>query len=730
MSRWSQSSLSVLSILLHHSPDGPSFKSPTTSLKKKNEQNARSDKMSRMNIGIIGCGLIADTHVYGLKDAVPDADIYVSDTMPGKAQLMCKQHGLAGSYTDYHEMLNRKDLLAIHVLTPPRLHVDQAIDAIRAGCHVIIEKPAAFSVQEIRNVFQEARTHDKVVTVGHSLLCQPSVLKLFDCLRNEDDDVLFVKSFYGIESDNILSRESKVNSHWKFTIPGGPVMDSLVHPVSLLVEFTGDPKDINTRATMKQGRVDQADVSWEGNGVLASVSVSFSAKPFRRITEVVTNKRTLVVDHSMETLIVCNVGPGPRSVQKVYRNLSYSCQLAKGTLVTSTNVLRGRMKQNPGTRGIIKNFYEHLDSPGDKKCSVSEDNVIRTTEIIERLSGAAGSVVKGRNDPADQPVLSQRATGPLVLVTGASGFLGRSLCEKLPEIGCGVKAQVRRGQNADRISSPQVQKIYMDFRYDDADYDSLTKSVDVIVHAAHASGAKTLEQYRAVNVKGAIDLYEAGKRNGCELFIYISSVAVYGLRNRRRTASEADDIGSNARHWDFYARSKIEGEDGLLEKAGSGGPKLLILRPGILYSADGQRLTKRTIPLRDGKRLMVVIGNGRNFLPYTRVDAISDVICRIIKEKLGGETIYNLTGAQTEACAEFVRRRLGAKGIKCIAFRIPALPLRAVALLLEGVSRIAGKKSEPKLSRYVIDSSTRNMSYDNSKAIKDLAWDPQVAVKE
>jgi predicted dehydrogenase/nucleoside-diphosphate-sugar epimerase len=686
--------------------------------------------MSGIGIGIIGCGLIADTHVDALKCLIPNANIYVSDIIPGKADLLRKEYSLAGSYLDYREMFRNEDLVAVHVLTPPQYHVEQALEAMKAGFHVIVEKPIAFSVKEVTGLYQEAQRLQKVVSVGHSLLCQPSVIKVLDYLRkNGNEEVLFVNSFYGIESDSILPIKNKNNGHWKNSIPGGPIIDSLVHPVSLLVEFTGDPLNVNSQTIFRENNASEVHICWKGNGVIANVLISNSAKPFRRMTEVVTNRRTFVVDHSADIIIVSNIGPGPRSVQKVYRNLSYSYQFVKGTLNTVGNVIMRRMKQNPGTRGIIQNFYECLREGKSRGVSVSEQNVVNTTALIEKViqetGNADGKII---NENKAIGTLSKKLSGGLVLVTGASGFLGRSLCEKLSDCGITVRAQVRRGQNADRICSRNIKKIYADFKYDDVDYDSLTKDANVIVHAAHASGAKTFEQHRRINVDTALKLYDAGARNRCDLFIYISSVAVYGLKNTKKPVLEEDSLENSGRYYEFYIRSKIAGENQLRSRAGVGNPNLVILRPGILYSPEGERLTKKSIPLRDGTRMFVVIGNGKNSLPYTRGDILSNAICDIIINKPAKGGTFNLTGAQLDTSEAFIRKRLHSKGITCKFVKIPATPLLAMSTILEALYRITGRQCAPNLSKYVIGSAIRSKVYDNSRAIECIGWDPIKAI--
>ena len=111
--------------------------------------------MKRFKVGIIGCGGIAQTHRDALF-ACPDAEIAaVCDIVPERAEAMAKGirqdnplNGPVRVFENWREMLAVRDLDSVHLCTPHFLHAEMAIEAMKAGKHVLTEKPMAISVSD------------------------------------------------------------------------------------------------------------------------------------------------------------------------------------------------------------------------------------------------------------------------------------------------------------------------------------------------------------------------------------------------------------------------------------------------------------------------------------------------------------------------------------------------------------------------------------------------------
>jgi len=687
------------------------------------------DISKNKTVGIIGCGIIADTHIEAIKKAVPDADICLCDVLPGKAELLRRKYDLKSAYTSLDEMLSSEIPYSVHILTPPQYHVENAYQCIKAGAHVFVEKPLAFKAVEAEQLYNYARQSERILCVDHSLLCQPSVSRILEVLKSDKaGKILYFNCFYGNEEDDIIHE-----SHWKRKIPGGPIVDALIHPISLAVSLTGKPKNIKIYSAEGKNYGDEAFVSWIGENGIVSITISGNAKPFRRVTEITTSTQTLIIDHSTETSIVLEPGFGPKAAQKVIKNISSSWQLVTGTFSTIVSVLRGKVKDNPGTRNVIEKYYAHIGGKGP--LPISEESVLNATSALEEIIRQLE--VKYEHKSLETKVsLAVRDEMPkekedCVLVSGASGLLGRHLCEILSARGRMVKAQVRRGQNADKIQSAGIKRIFEDFYYySDSDYDHLVEGVNDIIHCAHASGAKTWEQFKKINVDATVSLYRAAWRAGCKKFIYLSSAAVYGVHQKGKiVVNEETPTISGHSNWDFYIRSKTMAEEALLKMAeDKESPKLLILRPGPLYTRDGIGLFRKSVKTKDG-RLFIIFGNGSNHQPYTRVDILARTIADALEREEFPVGIYNVTGNPDKSVVEFITNYAEKKGLVAKFIRIPVFPIRIVAGTLEFVYSLTGRKVPPKVTRYIIDSSARDVKYDTTKAKKDLAWDEIAAIQ-
>lgn len=684
---------------------------------------------NRKNIGIIGCGIIADTHIEVIQQCLPQSRISVCDPEPGKAECLKKKYGLHKAYYSMDEMLEKEKPFSAHILSPPQLHVEHTIQCLESGCNVLVEKPLAFSITDVDKLYEVARKYGKVLCVDHSLICQPSVEKMLKMLEDNDEKILYINCFYGNDPSTSIT-DKLPPTHWKKKMAGGSLIDIIIHPVTLAVELTGKPGTIIETVQKDNGDIKEACFNWKSEGTMCSLTVSNQAQPFKRSTEIITDKNTYIIDHSTETLVVLSSGFGPAAAKKLYKNISHGMQLIFGTVATVSNVLLGRIKQNPGARGVIKGYYEHINE--NKRLPVSEKNAKNSTIALEKIIEQLITYEQRKSDDIIQETnlideIEKKPTG-VTLVTGAAGFLGSHICLQMSKRKRHVIAQVRRGINADKLFSPYVNKIYEDFTFNNINYDVLLKGVKQVVHCAHASSAKTWDQVKKINVDETIELYKNAKKAGCEKFIYISSVAVYGVHHKKKiTVNEDSPITFGKSPYDFYIHSKALAEKLLVEEAKKGGPELMILRPGLLYSQDGTKLARRGIPLKKS-RLLIMFGMGKNYAPFTRVDVMAETICNILELDKFPNGIFNLVGNINESKKSFVYKRMKKVGVECKFLTMPSFIFKWCAFCLEKAHSILNIKKAPKITKYIIDSDTRNIIYDSSKAEKAFGWDANKAV--
>jgi predicted dehydrogenase len=121
---------------------------------------------SKMKIGIIGAGTIGSVHADAYKK-VADADLVaLCDILPDRLAEKAKRHGVELTYTNYHELLANPDIEGVSICVPNNMHAPIAIDALKAGKHVMLEKPMAMSTAQGEAICAARDAAGKVLQMG------------------------------------------------------------------------------------------------------------------------------------------------------------------------------------------------------------------------------------------------------------------------------------------------------------------------------------------------------------------------------------------------------------------------------------------------------------------------------------------------------------------------------------------------------------------------------------
>jgi len=134
-------------------------------------------KISAVKVGIVGLGLVSDSHIKGYQSH-PDAQVIaVCDLDEQRAKQVCQKYGIAKHYTAFDAMLKDPDINTIDITTPTHLHAPMALAAARAGKHILCEKPFALSLHECEQVVAAARDYKVCLAVGESYVFMTSIKK-------------------------------------------------------------------------------------------------------------------------------------------------------------------------------------------------------------------------------------------------------------------------------------------------------------------------------------------------------------------------------------------------------------------------------------------------------------------------------------------------------------------------------------------------------------------------
>ncbi len=107
--------------------------------------------------GIVGAGDIADIFVNTLQRHTKQQVVAIASKTPGKAEAMGQKYGISRTYNSYEEICAQDDIDVIYIATLPNTHLPDALIAINAGKHVLVEKPTAISKKDAQTLYQAAR---------------------------------------------------------------------------------------------------------------------------------------------------------------------------------------------------------------------------------------------------------------------------------------------------------------------------------------------------------------------------------------------------------------------------------------------------------------------------------------------------------------------------------------------------------------------------------------------
>ena len=303
-----------------------------------------------------------------------------------------------------------------------------------------------------------------------------------------------------------------------------------------------------------------------------------------------------------------------------------------------------------------------------------------------------------------------------ILVTGASGFVGQTLCYALISSGYSTRAVVR---SADLVSLvEELEVVAVTDIGANTQWSTVLHDVNCIIHCAghaHVMGnreADALLAYRAVNVEGTRRLAEQAALSGVERLVYLSSIKVNGEQTTTSAGFTADGI---IKPVDPYGVSKWEAEQALLEIAASTGLEVVIIRPPLVYGPGVKgnfysmlKWLSRGIPLP--------LGAVHNVRSLVGIDNLVYLIITCINHPAAVNQTFLVSDGEDLSTTDLLYR-LGKALYK------PSRLLPVSASVIELTAHWVGKQA---VAKRLVGS----LRVDISKTKEVLGWSPHVSVNE
>ncbi len=208
---------------------------------KKSSSKKRSKKTLR--VGFIGCGAISNAHAHQYKEIDGVEIVAGADVVEANLDKMHNEYGVETDnlFKNWKDMLKNVDLDAISICTPNWLHYEPAIDAMNAGCHVMIEKPLAMNAIEGEKIRALARKKKLVCTIAFQHRFEPATQMIKRAIDAGSLGDIMVAKVHAMRRRGIpnwgVFGQKKLQG-------GGPMIDIGVHAMEMTHYCMGCPKPI------------------------------------------------------------------------------------------------------------------------------------------------------------------------------------------------------------------------------------------------------------------------------------------------------------------------------------------------------------------------------------------------------------------------------------------------------------------------------------------------------
>ncbi|MGQ9629250.1 MAG: Gfo/Idh/MocA family protein [bacterium] len=347
--------------------------------------NYEYDRKAR--VGFIGCGGHAFRNLYPCFQYLPADLVAVCSRTKSKAEAFARMFGAERAYTDYREMLARERLDAVFMV----LDFDEsgrpkyppfAIDAFRAGCHVWMEKPPAYTVAEVEGMLRVARETGRYAVVGYKRYFFPAFVKAKEIVESEE---------FG-EPTSICGRYGLSLAEWR---DGGRDLTKFMdicHPFSAILYLMGSVKSIYFEEERANGGVAVSMKFVSGAVGALHLTAGMSGISPKERFEVIGRGANLVIDNGNKLYYYRpgNLGPYGRAPDFTTSNemapLFWEPESSLGQLYNKNIFLQGFVQE-------MGYFLDCVIENKPPERSNLED-ALELTRIFEAFNNPSGRVIE------------------------------------------------------------------------------------------------------------------------------------------------------------------------------------------------------------------------------------------------------------------------------------------------------------------------------------------------
>lgn len=347
-----------------------------------------------LNVAIVGCGKIADSHVDEIRKLSCARLVAVCDLEPIIAEQLAKRFAIPRWYTDFDLMLSEQRLNVIHIATPPQSHLALTQKAVSAGCHVFLEKPLALNSIDGHRLIECVQQAGKKMTINYWPNFETPALALKEFVaKGELGEPVHVESYYGYDlggrfGQALLSDED----HWVHRLPGRLFHNVIDHAINKITPFLSDevPQVVARAYRRRLPNNDETDrlldelrVMILGSSASAYVTFCSHARPVGHFLRVYGTKNTVSVDFMLRTMLVDQRQTLPTALGRLLPPFKSSWKSLRQATHNVREFAGSRYHFFAGMNRLLSSFYESILR--DTAVPIAYSEILRVAEIMDEI---------------------------------------------------------------------------------------------------------------------------------------------------------------------------------------------------------------------------------------------------------------------------------------------------------------------------------------------------------
>lgn len=311
-----------------------------------------------------------------------------------------------------------------------------------------------------------------------------------------------------------------------------------------------------------------------------------------------------------------------------------------------------------------------------------------------------------------------------VLVTGATGFLGKYLVEELINNGYEVVAQGRKENILNNLKEQYKVNI---LKCSLNEIKNIDMNIDCVIHAAALSTVwGKWQDFYDSNVLGTENVIKFCLKNNVRRLIYVSSPSVYSAKFDRFNIKEEDFDKNNKLN--FYIKSKILAEN-LINKIDNQKLETVIIRPRGLFGIGDTSLVPRLINA-NSKIGIPLFNDGKNVVDITCVENVAYSLRLAMEKEEANGNIYNITNGDPTEFKNILDKLFTELEERANYRKMNINLMYFVASVIELFYKLFRIYKEPMITKYTIATLGYSQSLNIEKAKKDLGYNPKITLEE